>query len=210
MKFLKSHKVTYSDKLFLGKYKYKIVIRTGVASWFRGGDLDRVITCYERKDENYYSRNTTAADINYAMKVHKFLGGIETWNIRVESPFLSIYLDNDEDLEDLVKLSYESIKYISIPNPDTQDKLAEGVVLVKNLDFGFKVTVGASHQNYINFVNWCENNPRIRLPKRTKRDLSRNSSAGGGYFYVKDEKNLTMVKMFLGRTITRVETVIQG
>jgi hypothetical protein len=48
------------------------------------------------------------------------------------------------------------------------------------------------------------------MPKRAKRDLSRNSNTGGGFFYVKDEKVLTMVKMFLGRTITKVETVVQG
>ena len=59
------------------------------------------------------------------------------------------------------------------------------------------------------YFEWCENNPKIRLPKRARRDLSKDSNPGGGFFYVKDDKSLTLVKMFLGRTITKVETVIK-
>ena len=208
MKFLKLHKVTYIDKLFQGKYRYKVVVSSGLAGWFRGGNLERISLLLQHGD--YYSRKATTTEKVYAQKLHKLLENIEDWQIRVETPHISIYLDNVKDLGSVVKLSSHKIKYISIPNPDNESKLVNQTVLVKNLDFDYRITIGSTHQNYISFVNWCKDNAKVRLPKRAAKDLSKDHSPGGGFFYVKDEKSLTMVKMFLGRTITKVENVIRA
>jgi len=210
MKFLKSINVKYSSKLFQKKYKYKVVITSGVAGWFRGSDAARIQHMYENSDQYYYSRQATSGEKHHANKLSKVLEGIENWQARVETPFVSIYLNQESDLEIVVKNCKNRVKYVEIPDPKSEIKLAEGTVLVKNLDFGFKVTVGSSRQNHSNFVQWCENNAKIRLPKRAAKDLSKDYSSGGGYFYVKDDKSLTMVKMFLGRTITKVENVVQA
>jgi hypothetical protein len=208
MKFLKLHKVVYIDKLFQGKYRYKIVISSGLAGWFRGGNLDRITLLLEHGD--YYSRNATPGEKSYAEKLHNLLRIVDDWHVRVETPYITIYLNDVKNLESLVKLSNTRIKYVSIPDPNNESKLATQTVLVKNLDFDYRVTVGATNQNYVSFVNWCKDNPKIRLPKRAAKDLSKDYSLGGGYFYVKDDKSLTMVKMFLGRTITRVENVVRA
>jgi len=210
MKFLQNHNVKHSTKLFQGKYKYKIVFTSGVAGWFRGNSVENIRQYYERKDSHYYSRNATPAELDHALKMSDVLETIEDWNARVETPFVSIYLNNEKDLESIVKTCKDRVKYIEIPDPKSQDLLTQGCVLVKKLDFKFRVSLGISNQNHSNFVNWCENNSKIRMPKRAKRDLTKDRNTGGGFFYVKDEKSLTMVKMFLGRTITRVETVVQG
>jgi hypothetical protein len=210
MKFLKSHNVKYSTKLFQNKYKFKVVFTSGVAGWFRGSDAIKIQHMYENSDQYYYSRQATAGEKNHANKLSKVLESIENWQARVETPFVTIYVDTETDLEIVVKNCKNKIKYVEIPDPKTESKLTEGTVLVKNLDFGFKVTVGSSNQCYINFVQWSENNAKIRLPKRAARDLSKDYNPGGGFFYVKDDKTLTMVKMFLGRTITKVETVVQA
>ena len=78
------------------------------------------------------------------------------------------------------------------------------------LDFGFKITMGSARQNLSSFVQWSKDNPKVRLPKRAKHDLSKDYSHGGSHFYVKDEKSLTLVKMFLGSYITKIETVIRS
>lgn len=209
MKFLKFHNIKYSTKLFQKKYKYKVVFTSGVSGWFRGSDAAKIQSLYQEKNQYYYSRQATAAEKSHANKLASVLSNIEDWQARVETPFVSIYLNNETDLEAVVKNCKNRIKYVEIPDPNSETKLTEGTVLVKNLDFGFRVTVGSSRQCYLNFVQWCENNPKIRLPKRARRDLSKDSNPGGGFFYVKDDKSLTMVKMFLGRTITKVETVIK-
>lgn len=210
MKFLKLHNVKYSTKLFQNKYKYKVVFTTGVAGWFRGSDAAKIQSLYQDKDQFYYSRQATAAEKSHANKLASVLSNIEIWQARVETPFVSIYLNNEADLETVVKNCKNRIKYVEIPDPNSETKLIEGTVLVKNLDFGFKVTLGSSNQCYLSFVQWCQNNNKIRLPKRAKRDLSKDANPGGGFFYVKDEKSLTMVKMFLGRTITKVEKVVRA
>ncbi len=209
MKFLKNHNIKYSNKLFRGKYKYKVVFTSGVAGWFRSGDADSIIKHYEDNDY-YYARKASPNEKTHAKKLGELLKTIDSWAARVETPCVSLYLDTEDDLEKVVQSCKSRLKYVEIPDPKNQNLLAEGTVLVKKLDFGFKVSLGASTQNHSNFVQWCENNPKIRMPKRAKRDLSKDENAGGGFFYVKDEKVLTMVKMFLGRTITRVETVVQG
>jgi hypothetical protein len=209
MKFLKNHNVKYSNKLFRGKYKYKVVFTTGVAGWFREGDAEKLLNHY-LNDDYYYARKSSPSDKQHAKKLAELLSTFETWAVRVESPFVTLYLDTEQNLERVVQSCKTRLKYVEIPDPDSENLLAEGTILVKKLDYGFKVSLGVSNQNHSNFVQWCENNPKIRMPKRAKRDLSKDYNAGGGFFYVKDEKVLTMVKMFLGRTITKVETVVQG
>ncbi len=209
MKFLKNHNVKYSSKLFRGKYKYKIVFTSGVAGWFRSNNADSILDHYENNDY-YYSRKASPNDKTHAKKLGELLKTIDSWAVRVETPFVSLYLDTENDLEKVVQSCKNRVKYVEIPDPKSQNLLAEGTVLVKKLDYKFKVSLGASNQNHSNFVQWCENNPKIRMPKRAKRDLNKDNNSGGGFFYVKDEKVLTMVKMFLGRTITKVETVVQG
>jgi hypothetical protein len=209
MKFLKNHNVKYSSKLFRGKYKYKVVFTSGVAGWFRDGNADSIIDHHINNDY-YYARKASPNDKSHAKKLAEILKKVSNWAVRVETPFVSVYLDLEDDLEKIVSNCKNRVKYIEIPDPKSQTLLAEGTVLVKKLDFKFKVSLGVSNQNHSNFVQWCENNPKIRMPKRAKRDLSKDVNSGGGFFYVKDEKVLTMVKMFLGRTITKVESVVQG
>ncbi len=210
MKFLKSHNVKYSTKLFQNKNKYKVVFTSGVAGWFRGSNVERINKFYHSNDDLYYSRRASSSDKNRAHKLASTLAAIENWQSRVETPTVSIYINTEKDLEAIVNVCKNEIKYIEIPDPNHVNSLTEGTILVKKLNFGFKVTLGVSGQCHANFVQWCENNPKIRLPKRAAKDLSKDRSSGGGFFYVKDEKSLTMVKMFLGRTITKVETVVQA
>ncbi len=208
MKFLKYLRVEHTNKLFQGKFKYKAVISSGLAGWFRGGNLSRTLVLIE--SDGFYSRNATNAEKQYAKKLLNYLKNIENWQVRVETPYISLYFNEIVDLESVVKFSRNRIKYVAIPDPNTECNLTNQTVIVKKLDFDYKVFVGATNQNYLSFVTWCNNNNKIKLPKRAARDLSKDYSPGGGYFYVKDDKSLTMVKMFLGRTITRVENVIRA
>lgn len=208
MKFLKSHRVEYTDRLFQGKFRYKIVISSGLAGWFRGGKLSKIKLLLENGD--YYARNATIAEKKFVKKLVTILEIFDDWQVRVETPCISLYLNDLINLETIVKASSQRIKYVSIPDPASENKLVNQTILVKKLDYDYRVTVGSSNQCYLSFVQWCENNPKIRLPKRAKKDLSRDSNPGGGYFYVKDDKSLTLVKMFLGRTITKVENVVRA
>jgi hypothetical protein len=98
---------------------------------------------------------------------------------------------------------------VSCPAPGSEKNLDEKKIIVKNLDFEFRVTIGKTTQDYINFLNWCDNKDKIKLPNRAKEQLAKKRSWGGYYFYVKDEKTLTMVKMFVGSCIQAVERCVK-
>ena len=206
MKLPKSVNIKYSNKLFHNKYKFKIVLRTGVASWFRGGKLDYVLKSLSNKHHfPVYSKEEHV----FAQTVYNTVVDMEGLMTRVESPFLSFYTNNESNLKLIVAIDHERIKYISMPDPE-KSEISVGSILVKKLDFGFKITMGATRQNLSSFVQWSKDNPKVRLPKRAERDLSKDHSYGGSHFYVKDEKSLILVKMFLGSYITKIETVIRS
>jgi hypothetical protein len=209
MKFLQSLYTKHTDKLFHGKYKYKIVVSTSVAGWFRGNNLDYTLKCLNDTGGHFY-RSVNSVEKTYARELYNVALHMEDWTIRVETPFISFYTNNEADLEKIVKIDNQRIKYVSIPDPTSQDKLINGIVLVKTLDFDYKITMGSAKQNLSSFVNWSKDNPKVRLPKRAQKDLVKDYSPGGSYFYVKDAKSLTMVKMFLGSYITKVETVVRA
>ena len=112
MKFLKSHNVKYSTKLFQNKYKYKVVFTSGVAGWFRGSNVERINKFYHSNDDLYYSRHASSSDKNRAHKLASTLAAIENWQSRVETPTVSIYINTEKDLEAIVNVCKNEIKYI--------------------------------------------------------------------------------------------------
>lgn len=205
MKFPPSIKTKYTTRIFNNKYKYKAVIISKGSSFFRGNNLDFV------KESLKLNNKLSQEDQAYLLKLYTFLKKSNDYNIRVESPLLSYYTNNAVDLEKIVKLDPTRIKYISYPQPGSETILDNKKIIVKNLDYEFKVTMGATRQDYHSFLNWCEDKQlKVKLPKRAQKQLGRDRSWGGYYFYVKDEKTLTMVKMFLGGYIQSVEQLVKA
>jgi hypothetical protein len=212
MKLAKSIQTKQTIRLFNGKYKYKIVLLSKAASWFRGGDLNVI-----KKNLNSaatsgtsWVKKLTKDDYDYVFKLVVFLGSAKDYLIRVESPYINFYTNNPIDIEKLAKLNEHNIKYVSLPEPGSETLLDNNKVLVKNLDYAYKITMGKTRSNHSNFVTWCVGKEdRIRLTKSASKYLSKDTSWGGYYFYVKDDKTLTMVKMFLGEGINSVESVVK-
>lgn len=210
MKLPKSVLIKDTTRLFLGKYKHKIVLVTPIASWFRDGDIKTIKSKISATNIDASSKLKTENMKKYAGNVCSLLIAYQDqYAIRVENPRLSIYTNDVMFLEKLAKLDETFVKFVVVPN-NKHPEIIQGVVLVKSLDFDFKVHVGASRTNHSNFVEWSKNNVKIRMPKRCCTDLQRDRSWGGSYFYVKDPKTLTMVKMFLGADISRVENVVKA
>lgn len=214
MKLNQSILTKETNKLFFDQYKYKIVLIVKTASWFRGNDLDNVqhkLLTREKSNHNLsWVRNLTTADYNYTNKLLDAMKGYQNYEIRIETPYLSFYTNQEKYIEKLSSIDSEKVKYVTMPNSNTQSALDNHKVIVKKLDFDYKVHMGRTTQDFSSFINWCENNPKIRMPKRVKRDLSKAHSWGGGHFYVKDEKSLFVVKMFVGSWISKVEEVVKA
>jgi hypothetical protein len=209
MKLPKSILIKDTVSLFANKYKYKIVLVCPAAHWFRGNKLDFVLEKLKEGQFPLGIKIKDKEDVDYCFSLHQLMTTLSDYEIRVESPMINFYTNNTSDIERLAALDECKVKFICLPNK-ANPNLVEGSVIVKTLDYGFRVHLGPSKSSYTNFVNWCDENKKVRLPRRAKDDLSKNSSRGGGYFYVKDEKTLTMVRLFLNNLITKVETVIKA
>ncbi len=183
------------------------------AYWFRGGNIDNAKTKLSGLTQGHktppWLKIKDVADIEFCNQVCKTLENMTNFSIRVEQPILNIYTNDPKHLEELVNIDENRIKYICIPNKINPSPRSNSVIL-KKLDYDYKVFLGKTTSNYSNFVNWAEKNTNIRLTKRTKKDLSRPMSWGGSYFYVRGDKNLTAVKLFIGSSISKIEQVIKA
>jgi hypothetical protein len=100
----------------------------------------------------------------------------------------------------------DTIKFIS--KPAENSVLTSDTIIMNKMNFDYRITMGATKQEYSTFVEWAENNAKIKLTKSCTRDLNRNKSWGGTHFYVTGDNNLLMTKMHLGGTISKVQRII--
>ncbi len=209
-----------TKKLFRGQYQYKVVIACAGASWFRGGDWDTVLEHLKNvviKPEpkgkiaiQYPSWRVgikTQEDLDYGFKLHKVLSKLTDLEIRVESPWITVYTNAKSNVDAIVKIDNSKVKYVCIP-PATQ--LTEGTIIMPKIDFDYRITLGKTNQNYVSFIDWAEQNKKLKLTKSCKRELAKNMSWGGSHFYVTGDNNLLMAKMHLGGSINKVERIIKA
>ena len=197
----------------MNKYKYKIVLVCPVASWFRGNDLafvaSKLIDLADPEQHPVWLKIKTTEDLGFCKTLHNVMSTLADYELRIEHPLINVYTNAPVNLEKLASIDPERVKYISIPN-NANPELSNNTVIVKKLDYDYKIFLGKTKQNHTNFVEWSKNNKKIKLTPTAKRSLSRNTSWGGSYFYVKGEQTLTMVRMFVGESIAKIESVIKA
>ena len=201
----------------MGNYQYKVVLVMPGASVFRGNNLDNVLDSLksvklpvpDNSRYSYASANIrTKEDLDYAFKLQAQLKKLSDIDVRVESPWISIYSNSKSDIDSLIKLDKSKVKYISVP-PDSTS-LSENVVILPKIPYEYRVTVGKSTHPQHAFIEWGETTAKVKLTKSCKRELSKDRSWGGSYFYISGEKNLLVAKMHLGSVINKVERIVKG
>ena len=205
-----SHKVT--KRLFNGIYQYKIVLVCAGASLFRSGDMNSTLDQLKRIDLNktqdqWMRTIKTRDELVYCFELQAELKKIKDIDVRVESPWISIYSNSKADIDAIAKVNENNVKYISSPSSKV---LEHGTILLPKIDFEFKVTLGKTTTEHSAFIGWAEANDKVKLTKTCKRDLTKDRSWGGTYFYITGEKNLLLAKMHLGGSINKVERIIKA
>lgn len=203
--------VKKTKRLFHGKYQYKAVLVVPAASWFRGCNLEYALeklAGFSFTDKKTFDNKLkTLEDKTFCIKLAKELSKLENFEIRVESPLLSFYTNNKADVDKLVNLNVDRVKYISVPE-DTAS-LVENTVILPKIPFDYRVTIGRTRQSHESFVEWSAGNSKVKLTKSCSIALMRNHSWGGTYFYVKGDNILLMARMMLGGSINKVEKIIK-
>lgn len=213
MKLPQSVKIKDTVSLYLNKYQYKISLICPAANWFRGNDLDFVSAKLEDIKKGGYCppwlKFKNSEDQKYCIDICKILKSFKDYDLRVEHPLLNFYTNDGSQIEKLVNIDSERTKYVCVPN-EKYPALSKNSVIVKRLNYDYKVYIGRTRKSYPEFITWCDKSKNIRLTSRLKDDLTRNSSWGGSYFYVKGDNTLTMVKMFIGSEISKIEQIIKA
>lgn len=192
-----SFKTKITTKLFFNKYTHKIVVLSKEAWKFRNPDK-----------EGKYKVNSLKKRVTHIDKIMEFLNTLGDYEIRVEQPFVSIYSNNKKDIDYISNLDPSKVKYIC--EPAAGSTLTQGVVILPKISFEYKVTLGSTNQVYDAFVQWAESNPKVKMTKSCRSELSRSGSWGGTYFYITGDKNLLMARMHLGSVINRVDRIVKA
>ena len=204
--------VKRTKKLFDNSYKYKAAVCCIFAGFFRGNNIQfaqqKLKAAKKTGNLPAWAKTATDKDVNYSLELCRVLSKLQDYSVRVENPVISFYTNNEQDIKLITDIDPNAVKYVSMP--EESQIMEKDTVYVKKLDYGFKATMGRTNESHSNFIRWCQANPnKIRMPKRCLDDLISKHSWGGGYFYVKDDKTLTMIKMFLGNSIARVDRVVK-
>ncbi len=212
MKLNEKIQVKRTKKLFDNTYSYKAVIVCPLSGLFRGNNVQYAQQKLKdiKKTGQYplWAKKATVKDIDFGLEICKVLLKLQNYSLRIESPFITFYSNDLSDIKSITEINLDATKYVTMPME--HQSMEKDTVYVRRLDYGFKVTMGRTMQSQLNFLQWIQANAgKIRMPKRCLDDLSQGHSWGGGHFYVKDDKTLTMVKMFLGSSIARVDKVVK-
>lgn len=190
-------------QLFKGTYQYKVVLISSGSSYFRNMDYPSIIEAIQ--NDRYSKIKKNADELNFALEVAKEINKLKDYDIRVESPYISIYLNDIKGVNNLIKIDESKVKYVCKPAQNLQ----EGTVIMPNTPFDYKITLSKTTQPYDSFVEWAENSDKIKLTKSSKRELLRPRSWGGTHLYVAGDKNLLLVKMQLSGAISKIERIIK-
>ncbi len=201
----------------MGQYQYKLVLVCAGASWFRGGDWDSALDTLKRVDiqsgvvkGSFYRKSfiKTQDDLDYAFKLLATLKSVSDIVIRVESPWISVYSNTKSSIDSIINVDQDKVKYLC--SPPTNGSLASDTIIMPKINYEYKVTMGKTTSDHSAFIHWAEKNSKVKLTNACKRDLSKNMSWGGTYFYITGDNNLLMAKMHLGSSINKVERIIKA
>jgi hypothetical protein len=177
---------------------------------FRSGDMEYTLAQLKKViiNPSYHRPRYTQEDLDYGFQLQTCLSKMPDIEIRVESPWISVYTNNIKYIDQLKAIDESKVKYIS--TPPANRSLDIGTIIMPKVDFEFRVTLGKTTSEHSNFVQWAENSNKLRLTKSCKKDLLKQRSWGGTHFYITGDNTLLMAKMHLGGSIAKIERIIKA
>lgn len=198
-----------TKKLYQGKYQHRIVLVCSGVHVFRGNNLDNAFVKLSKLETfdrwaRPHSVVHSADELNYLFKIYECLRGLNDYAVRVETPWLSIYTNNESDIITLKNIDKNRVREVYRPFVN----INAGEV-VSSLPYDYKVTIKSKSVDQNSFVEWAQTFDTIRLTDSCVEVLSNNVQwPNETYFYVKGDKTLTMAKLHLGGLIKKVERII--
>ena len=216
-----------TKKLHYGRYLYKVVVRTPLASIFRTEMQRNGKLSYARDHIQEYMRLHAArmpivkrswrseevinfADVIEADKICKLLLHKHEYLVRCEFNTLIIYSNDKPLLEKISK--YDSAQEFWEPDTASIEYLQSNTNIIlsdKQTNFPIKLTFGQNPAKR-SMGTWIQNNQdKVRCgPVLLRNFLNRERWIKGQYIFVRDEKVLFMIQLICGDNITRVDKIV--
>ena len=215
-----------SFKLHYGKYLYKVCLSNQLSNLFGSHRTEQyramILNDLKRDYENGTAlqltrwRSSTVID-NEDFKDALFLNRIfkkyTDYRKRVEfANSIIIYTSDDDMVNELVTNLSDCIKEIHRPKEGIEAFLVQniGTAIVKTPpEHEFRVYL-KGNQIDPSFANWLRaNEDKCKVGVMTLWNIENSSyHTNNNYFYIKNEKVLTMVRMIVGHNIRKVERLI--
>lgn len=218
-----------SNKLYYGKYLYKLVIHNTLAtlfsSWYRGGNysvlrvaLDQMQEqLVEKSNELHYSRGLLKKG---PISVNNFLNARDIFNtilqtdveyrLRTENSYITLYSNDKKFLEKICnKMRNECCKEFWQPDSNAIDLLySEDNIVIVNSPNEYKFKIYLNTRSNTLFADWLEKNyPKVKVGNGMLTSL-RNGSYSSGYFYAKDEKILLLAEIASKGKFQKIERLV--
>ena len=205
-----------TKKLFYDKYLYKICVFTPLSTHFRGKDIEAT-QCSLRAilDEMEYrgeteritgsrwnSKKITIQNVRRDLALSIMAQGLEDFHFRVEGGTLSFYTNDETALDTAIAL-YDGMWDIREICKPENDKIKEFLlsnpkqIIRPEYSHKYKVTINGLDDPE-SFKDWAAKLPKLKV-------MPKNNYRIGGYFYVADQKTLSLCRIFLGDKIRRVD-----
>lgn len=217
-----------TTKLHYGKYLYKATFCNTVLFAFSGyrntkkdrlslaksviDNLDLQFADNKKLTVSVWRSNKSVTKIEYQEAKHilSLLQVHSDWRTRIElGRYMSIYTSSKELLDQLtincgameIYKPEEGMENFLLLNIDT--------AIVKTVpEYEYRVYL-KGHKNDPSFANWLKaNTDKSRVGGQTLFNIAAGHYVGGNYFYVKNDKVLTIVRMLIGHNIRRVEKLV--
>lgn len=214
-----------TTKLFYGKYAYKVVIRNDLTSIFASYNNKNHAKNILSKMEDDLARGrdltikkwrgevkVSVIEFERAKSICNALQAYSDHRVRAESSYsLTIYTNEVKLVDCLVKNVGHGVREVYRPREGVEEFLntnIETAIVKTEMPYEFRVYFNGSRVDP-GFANWLKSNTdKSRVGTVTLRNIEEGYYTSGNYFYVKNEKVLTMVRMFLGHNIRKVERLV--
>lgn len=213
-----------TTKLFYNKYAYKIIVRSDLSSIFgshRQNYRKEILDNMEldisqgRTPTLKKWRSTVEISIGEFQKakiIDKLLQEYKDHRIRAEHHYsLTIYTNTVELVDDLEKQLKYGIREIYRPKEGVLEFLntnVETAIIKTEMPYEYRVYLNGNKVDS-SFANWLKSNTdKSRIGPIAIMNIEKGHYTGGNYFYIKNEKVLTMIRMLVGHNIRKVERLV--
>ena len=194
-----------TTKLWYNRYLYKIVVesRNHWPAW-RFRSASKWLQFDEHPNPDFDSDQS----IHFA--INKLLREADDYRSRAEGRSVSIFTNDRKLLENISSIAGDRIEEIWEPNPETQHLLKDAYTIVVKEEPSHPIRVMLNDKTIsTDFSKWIDaNSDKIRIGDDSYRAVKRGWMTGGLYFYLRDDKILSLVNLMISGNIRRIDRLV--